>query len=247
MSRSHYLNSALLDRVQSLLKEGFVPAGDPTMAGATSGDPSAGGAPPGGAPPGMDPSMMGGAPPGGGMDPSMMGGAPPGGAAPPPMGASDPAGGPAMPSPDLASRVAALESGGGRGGAGAGPGGKPKLDVGEQLMYLIRQMKTIMTLMGKFAEQVGVKLDPNEMTASLGPSPEDMMNGQTGIGGAPGGMAGPAPAAGGAMPPPAGAAPPTDPSMMGGQPKMASPRLTPEQVRRLGENIDVFKLLLDEG
>lgn len=135
------------------------------------------------------------------MDPMAMGGGMP--PAPPP---SDPAAGPATPSPDLANRVAMLEQG--AGGGKPGMGGKPKLDVGEQLMYLIRQMKTVITFQAKLAETLQIKMDPNEMTASLGPSPEDMMNGQVGIGGAPAG--GPA---GGAAPAPA---PPADPMAAGG-------------------------------
>ena len=89
---------------------GGMPLPDPAMMAGM--DPSMmGGAPPGGAPP-MDPSMMGGAPPtlpAPPMDPSMMGGAPPAPPASPPPPAP-PAG------PDLGAierRLAALEQGGG--------------------------------------------------------------------------------------------------------------------------------------
>ena len=70
------VNKYLLNIAKQAVKQAFVP---PQGGAAPPMDPSMmGGAPPGGAPP-MDPSMMGGMPPGGAppMDPSMMGGAPP--------------------------------------------------------------------------------------------------------------------------------------------------------------------------
>ena len=81
------VNKFLLKQARLSIKQAFMPpeagGGAPPMDPSMMGGAPPGAMPPGGAPP-MDPSMMGGAPPGamppGGappMDPSMMGGAPP--------------------------------------------------------------------------------------------------------------------------------------------------------------------------
>lgn len=139
---THSINPALLDvamwklqhqqEAAALQKQAFVPAGDPSGAGA----------PPGGAPPGAAPP--GGAPPGMPMDPSM-GGAPPGG--PPPFD-------PNVLMPMIQQAVQQALAGSGAGGAAAGgapgapgaagPGKGAKVDPG--LIYLeLGRMRKLMT------------------------------------------------------------------------------------------------------
>ncbi len=150
-------------------------------------DPSMmGGAPPGGAPP-MDPSMMGGAPPGGAppMDPSMMGGAPPGGAPPmdPSMMGGAPSGDPtqqirSVVQDELQRALAEVKG---------GKGAKKPQESGNAEIFMHRIQK----LLTHLYSSLGISL-PNDILDS-GPNPASANPPQGGAsGGAPSGAPSPA-------------------------------------------------------
>lgn len=115
--------------------------------------PEGGGGAPGGAPP-MDPSMMGGAPPGGAppggappMDPSMMGGAPP--MADPSMMGMPPG------SPGAAAQPAP--------GQAPGQAGPPKLKPDQLMMMLDYRMYNLQQQMTAIMNALDIKLPPSAL------------------------------------------------------------------------------------
>jgi hypothetical protein len=168
-AHDHLVNTALLDLVREaagrrsgLLKNAFVPGGDPSMGA------GGGGAPPG-APPG-DPSMGGGAPP---PDPAAGGGG----------GGGDPI---AALQPMIQQMIQqAMQTAGGAGagaGGAAGPGLKPKIDVNVELMQ-------IKNMLAKICDQLGVQMPAQDMVATPDKL-NAMAQGQSTAAPAPGGGAG---------------------------------------------------------
>ena len=153
------INPHLLSQARGQVKQAFVAAGDPSMAGdpaMAGGDPAAmGGAPP------MDP-MAGGDPAAMGGDPAAMGGAPP----------MDPMAG-LQPMIEQAVQAAMAAQGGGAAG-GVGPAIKPKIDVNVELMQIKK-------LLARLADAMGVQIPAAEMVAT----PDDLSQMAEGGTGAP--------------------------------------------------------------